>query len=193
MWQVDCLLDIISPYWDQFLSAHPTLKDIWEGYYFGTRFGSQSLDSYIQGYLNSTTLYGKLANLTGAFFSSLWTPQSYRTTLLTLGTAAVGGRLQGRPFYRYVGDTSNKQVTWVTRGLGWKPPYPATEQGFQQAARELHLVDQLGNYRIPNRVIKVPYEMMKPIAGPRSVAGFKGTTGAVEYYYGKLTFPKPPG
>jgi len=121
-------------------------------------------------------------------FAALWTPDTWKSTALTLAPSAGVGKWLGRPFYRYIGPRSDKAVTWVTRGRGWKAPYGTD---MVKAAQKLHLIDRTGAYRIPSEVIKVEYKMLKPIAGPRLVRGFEGYTGAVEYYFGKLTFPNP--
>jgi hypothetical protein len=70
----------------------------------------------------------------------------------------------------------------MTRGWGWEPPYSLTE-----AAIKLHLLEYGGE---PTGIIKIPYKMLKPIAGPRLVKAWGKFTGATEYFYGRFIFPK---
>jgi RHS repeat-associated protein len=121
--------------------------------------------------------------LAGGFFSALWTPHTSDKTFWTLLTSGGVGTWLGRPFWRYVGPHSSEAVTWLTRGWGWKPPFG---RNFVEAANKLHLWEYGG---VPTDLIKVPYRMLKPIAGPRLVRAWGKLTGAVEYYYGRLLFP----
>jgi RHS repeat-associated protein len=157
-------------------------RKLWEGDYVGTQYGDYALDRYAYEIAFGNA---KWYHYVGGAFSALWTPKSWKSTALTLAPSAGVGKWIGRPFYRYVGGSSSKSVTWMTRGWGWKPPYTLA-----QAAKKLHLVDDLGTYRVPSKVIKVKYKAFKMIAGPRLVKGFKGFTGALEYYWGKIRFPK---
>jgi len=61
------------------------LTKLWEGDYVGTQYGSAALDKYAY-----EIAFGNASwyNYSGAFFSSLWQPESWRTTTITLGTAA---------------------------------------------------------------------------------------------------------
>ena len=61
------------------------LRKLWEGDYVGTQYGSAALDKYAY-----EIAFGNASwyNYAGAFFSSLWQPESWRTTTITLGTAA---------------------------------------------------------------------------------------------------------
>jgi len=120
----------------------------------------------------------------GGLFASLWTPETSNDTFLTLLPSGAVGKWFARPFWRYVGPHSSKAITWVTRGWGWKSPFGTN---FVKAAEKLHLLEYGG---VPTDVIKVPYRMLKPIAGPRLVRAWGKYTGAVEYYYGSLFFLK---
>ena len=116
--------------------------------------------------------------------SALWTPETWRGTALTLAPSGGVGRWMGRPFWRYVGPRSRSTITWVTRGRGWKAPFGTN---FAKAATKLHLAEYGGH---PTKVIKVPYKLLTRITRARRVMAFGKPTGAVEYYYGRLTFPK---
>lgn len=115
-------------------------------------------------------------------FSSLWTPCTSKDTFWTLLPSGSIGKWLGRPFWRYVGPYSEKAITWMTRGWGWKPPYSLAE-----AATKLHLLEYGGE---PTGIIKVPYKMLTPIAGPGLVKAWGKFTGATQYYYGRLIIPK---
>jgi len=119
----------------------------------------------------------------GGLFASLWTPDTSTDTFLTLLPSELIGKWLGRPFWRYVGPHSKEAITYLTRSWGSEAPFGSN---FIQAAEKLHLKDYGG---IPTNVIKVPYKMMTPIAGPNPIRAWGKYTGAFEYYYGKLLMP----
>jgi RHS repeat-associated protein len=114
-------------------------------------------------------------------FASLWTPCTSDKTFWTLLPSGGIGKWLGRPFWRYVGPYSEKAITYMTRGWGWKAPYTLAE-----AAAKLHLWNYGG---IPTDVIKVDYQMLTRIAGPGPVKAWGKFTGATQYFLGKLLFP----
>ncbi len=70
-------------------------NDLWRGRYFGTGYGESSLDIWTKKALASKTWYGKAGNYTGAFFSALWTPETWKQTAVTLVMAKMGARTSG--------------------------------------------------------------------------------------------------
>jgi RHS repeat-associated protein len=150
----------------------------------GERYGESALQWYADILIDPCASgWERTGAWAGGFLSALWTDETSDTTFLTLLTSGGVGRWLGRPFWRYVGPHSSEAVTWLTRGWGWKPPFG---RNFVEAANKLHLWEYGG---VPTDVIKVPYRMLTPIAGPRLVRAWGKLTGAVEYYYGRLLFP----
>jgi RHS repeat-associated protein len=102
------------------------LTKLWEGDYVGTQYGSAALDKYAY-----EIAFGNASwyNYAGAFLSSLWQPESWRTTTITLGTAAysaVQARIanaatnaasESSVAYRYVGSTEAQ----IAEGTGYVP------------------------------------------------------------------------
>jgi RHS repeat-associated protein len=86
----DALRDM-SERFDQFLSMHPRFEKFWQGRYFGTGYGDQAADWYVQRFLESDTIIGKVGYGLGGGLASLWLPESWKITALTLGTA--GGKI----------------------------------------------------------------------------------------------------
>ncbi|MHC4159595.1 MAG: RHS repeat-associated core domain-containing protein, partial [Planctomycetota bacterium] len=82
----DALQDL-SGRFDDFLATHPRFKKFWEGSYFGTGYGDQAVDWYVERFLQSDTLLGKVGYGLGGGLSSLWVPESWKITTLTLGVA----------------------------------------------------------------------------------------------------------
>ena len=150
----------------------------------GEQYGQAALEYWAEKSINpNNTWYENVFYTTMGLFSALWTPCTSDKTFTTLTTAYGAAKWVGRPFWRYVGPNSSERITWVTRSWGWKAPYGSD---FIRAADKLHLWEYGG---IPTGVIKVPYKMLKPIAGPRLIKAWGKYTGAVEYYYGKVLFP----
>ncbi|MBN1795294.1 MAG: hypothetical protein JW804_01345 [Sedimentisphaerales bacterium] len=89
------------PDWDTFFANHPRIRKLWEGRYFGTGYGEQALDYYAHriafGQANAW-------DYAGGFFAAMWQPESWRTTSVTLGTAAYGS-VKARIDARAVGQS----------------------------------------------------------------------------------------
>jgi RHS repeat-associated protein len=62
-------------------------RKLWEGDYVGTGYGESSLDLYAQKIAFGDA---KWYHYAGGFFSALWTPKTWRTTAVTVGTAGYG-------------------------------------------------------------------------------------------------------
>jgi hypothetical protein len=61
-------------------------SNLWNGNYFGTKQGQESAAWWAQQYEESKTWYEKLSYGFGGVLASLWTPQTWKQTSLTLGT-----------------------------------------------------------------------------------------------------------
>ena len=62
---------------------------LWEGKHVGTQYGEEAVDWYIKKYLEADTWYKKAVYYTGGLFASLWLPESWKTTDVTLATALI--------------------------------------------------------------------------------------------------------
>ena len=87
-------------------------RKLWEGDYVGAQYGDSALDRYAR-----EIAFGNASwyNYVGAAFSALWTPESWKSTAITLGTAgysAVQARLAA--------SSAKVAGTGIVRG-GFKP------------------------------------------------------------------------
>ena len=63
-------------------------RKAWEGDFVGTQYGNQALDYYANRIAFGNGNWAQKAGwYTGAFFSALWTPENWKTTAVTIGTA----------------------------------------------------------------------------------------------------------
>jgi len=110
--------------------------------------------------------------------AALWTPDTAVSTAVTLGTAGLASIHATRPYWQYFpAGNAGYSSSWITRGLGWKPPYaPGT-----QAAEKLSLPPY--NPGTAVRPVEVPW--WQPVRGPRPVEPqFGKPGGGVEYKKG---------
>ena len=110
-------------------------------------------------------------------FASLWTPCTSDATLSTLLAAEGAGRYSSRPFWRYVGPESDPASPWLTRGIGWKPPFGEDMVGARNSLQLPHM---------PTNVTPVSVPWYEPVIGPRIVGGNPawGYGGGLEYARG---------
>ena len=86
-------------------------RNAWEGKYFGTGYGASSLDAYTQGMLESDSWYGWTGNFLGAYFSALWTPETYKETAVVLA-AGYGLRNAGQAWQLADGTSARTIVDY---------------------------------------------------------------------------------
>lgn len=112
--------------------------------------------------------------------ATLADPCNANTTALALGAGAMAGAYLGRPFWQYYpAGNAGYSSLWMTRGWGWKPPYPTGPQAAQKLA--------LPPYNPATAVRPVPPSPFQYVGGPRPVQpqpqwGQPG--GGVEYRIG---------
>jgi RHS repeat-associated protein len=113
---------------------------------------------------------------TMGLFASLWTPNTSEMTATTLlGAMGASKSVGNDPYWRYVGQKSNPNSPWMTRG-----PCPPYGRDFPAAKDALQLPN------MPNDVRKVNVPWYQPVRGPRPVSGNEkwGAGGGPEYYKG---------
>jgi len=92
-------------------------KKAWEGDYVGAQFGDEALDWYAhQIAFGDDSWY----NYVGGFFSAMWTPKSWKSTTLTLGTAcASAGSIAAKSTtgYEITGFTKHGINRVIERGI----------------------------------------------------------------------------
>jgi len=82
----ESLIDIQS----QLESTMNAFSKIKSGYYLGTSLGEYALNYYSSIYSSpEPDLFLKIAAVPGLFYSALWTPETYKETMLTLLSAAL--------------------------------------------------------------------------------------------------------
>jgi hypothetical protein len=86
------------------------------------------------------------------------------------GRSWGAGEWAGRPFWRYVGPNSDPASPWLTRGLGWKPPY-GTDFGAAKDALQMPYM--------PTGIKQVSVSWWEPIIGPRQALKYPKYGAAV--------------
>jgi len=147
-------------------------------------YGKNALDDYAKTCFDeSAPWYLRVPACIGIGLSALCsTPESCLSTINVLSTFWGVGVWEGRPFWRYVGEKSSKDLTYLTRGYGWKSPF-----GKNWSLAK----DRLALPNMPNRVIEVRPPWWKYVAGPERIPRHPGwgEGGGTQYYYGR-NFPK---
>jgi len=140
--------------------------------------GLAATDYWATKSIDPNNAWYETAAYTGmGLLSALWTPCNSNATFTVLTTAWGVGRWFGRPFWQYYPQGNpGYQSNWLTRGLGWRPPY---EPG-QQAVRGLNLPPW--NPGTAVRPVRVSW--WRFVSGPHPVSGGTG----VEYFVG--LFPR---
>jgi RHS repeat-associated protein len=116
----------------------------------------------------------------GGLLASLWMPESCRNTAVIFVTGLTAGGYLGRPYWQYFPKGNpGYQSSWLTRGWGWRPPYPPGPQ----AAGRLALPPQN-----PGTAVRpVSPRALEPVRGARPVAPANGQPGGGwEYFRGWL-------
>ncbi len=119
-------------------------SNLWGGKYFGTGYGASATDYWAARGVASKTWYGKAGNYFMGGFSALWTPETYKETAFTLGTAGYGaiqtrlaanlasegseGLQTGIKVYRVWGDGAG------SAGRSWTTVNPSTVTNFRNVA-----------------------------------------------------------
>ncbi len=115
--------------------------------------------------------------------AGLETPNPFLDPVNYIGGFGIGIlKWANRPYWRYIGPYSNPSSPWITRGLGWKPPYGSN---LEKAKDALQLPFE------PNALIRVDVPWYKLVRGPRTVNLHPewGRGGGSEYYRG-LRWPE---
>ena len=89
-------------------------------YAASTRLGEAAVEHYAtQENATGNPLY----RIPGAA-AALWTPSTAPFTSMLLGVGSGLGRWSARPFWQYYpAGARGYRSTWLTRGIGWSPPY----------------------------------------------------------------------
>jgi len=117
-----------------------------------------------------TSLAGHLASLADS--------KTINKTALVLSLGAGAGVHAGRPFWQYfpAGSTGYSSA-WLTRGMGWSPPYATGAQAASKLALPYH------NPGTAVRSVYVPW--WRYVSGPRrSLPDYGQPGGGLEYYLG---------
>ena len=80
-------LEWVDPYGLCKDGSRSFFRKVWDGDYVGAQYGDQALDGYAYQIAFGDA---KWYHYVGGFFSAMWTPKSWKTTTLTLGSAGVG-------------------------------------------------------------------------------------------------------
>ena len=122
-----------------------------EAYDYTTEKGAEACYYYSEGYLNSSSIGGKIANGAGGAFACLWTPESaWKTELaLSLGPKLIGSginavRKGGPTFAKF------KNSYWSTRT---KPVYQSIKMS---NGKSFKIYEELHHRFIPQRAKWVP-------------------------------------
>src|SRR5690606_25073364 len=123
------------------------------------------------------TVLERTAAYAGGLFSSLWTDETSDQTLCTIVPTEAIGLYLGRPFWRYVGNSSSPIGRWITRGRGWRPPYG---RNYDKAQDALQIPAR------PTGVERITPNWWEPVRGPRPAVKHSewGKGGGPEYYRG---------
>ncbi len=144
----------------------------------GTEAGDNAAQHWADRVVNSEWYEDPVARA-GLFFSVLWTDETAANTAFTLGTGGLAALHAARPFWQYYpAGNAAYSSTWVTRGLGWKPPYPIGSVAASKLALPAY------NPATAVRAANIPW--YKFVWGPRTVApqptfGAHATGGGIEY------------
>lgn len=81
-------------------------------------------DSAAQSWADAEVSTGNSLYAIPGVVASLWTPSTAPATATVLSVGSGLGAWSARPYWQYypAGDMAYRS-TWLTRGLGWKPPY----------------------------------------------------------------------
>lgn len=105
--------DALSPQPNPFAWKGATQESTWQklkkGTYFGTEIGEDSAQWWADHYVATDSLGGKVWYGGGGLLSSLWTPDTYLKTSLTLGIGAYAGTLLEAP--TIIGTTARVGAT----------------------------------------------------------------------------------
>ncbi|MDD5174082.1 MAG: DUF6531 domain-containing protein [Candidatus Omnitrophica bacterium] len=146
----------------------PWWQKLEEGYYYGTGFGEEAAEWYAQQYVET----GNPLWVVPGLFASLWTPETWMSTLDTLLLAAQANQILKATYWQYYpADNPAYDTRYMVRGT--KPPYQTGEE----AVKALNLPQPRNPGTAVRRVDVKPWE---PVRGPRPVGGGTGK----EYYRG---------